>query len=115
MTTHTKHLTVAPWGSRTLHFHSWFAGRFGGTGNCVSPNASDIYIGGDHITQATLAHEWGHGECARKRTTFFYWLWVADHWLTQGYFHSKAEQEADEFMNAHQQDFPAEVKCDDDA
>lgn len=109
---HTKVITVSPWGSRTLHFHSKWAGRLGGTGNCVTPNATDIYVSTDRINQATLAHEWGHGICAQKRGNWLYLLWVIGRYITQGYLGSKAEREADDFMNAHWQDFPDFVRCD---
>lgn len=126
--THTKQVTIRPWGSRTLHFHSKWAGRLGGTGNCVSPNATDIYVAGDKINQMTLTHEFGHGEravqlgYAYKPQIAWRFLLALDWkhpfaggvnaWLQEGYRKSKAEREPDEFMWANYQAFPLEVRCD---
>ena len=110
---HTKQVTVEPFGSRTLHFHSKWAGRLGGTGNCVTPNATDIYVSTDRINRATLAHEFGHGEDA-ERLGWRYLPWVAWCYVTQGYLRSNAELSADRFMAAHHLSFPIEVRCDDD-
>ena len=111
---HSVTLTIPPWGTRTLHFHSKFAGRLGGSTNCVSPNATDIYIAGSVIHRDTLAHEWGHGEAARKRGMVGYLAWIIGRFVSQGYAGSKAEREADEWAAPRLNDFPAEVRCDDD-
>lgn len=127
---HTKVVTVGHWSPRTLHFHSKWAGRLGGTGNCVTPNEKDIYINGRKIHQMTLAHEFGHGERA-KRLGWQYkpqiaWRFLLSldwkrpmhkglsAWLHEGYIKSKAEYEADQFADDNWHLFPLEVCCDDD-
>ena len=110
---HSVTLTIPPWGTRTLHFHSKFAGRLGGSTNCVSPNATDIYIAGSVIHRDTLAHEWGHGLQA-EYCGWRYLPWVAWCFLRHGYANSPAERKADGFMQAFQLYFPIEVRCDDD-
>lgn len=112
MMTHTKTLTIAGLGTRTLVFHSRIA-RLGGPTNCVGWNADTILVASDRINGATLAHEWGHTVTAQKRG-WLYLPWVIGRFVTQGYAGSKAEREADEWAAPRLNDFPNEVRCDDE-
>ena len=117
MKPHTKQVTVEPWGTVTLHFHSKLAKWLGGERNCATPDADNILIAGDVIYQRTLAHEFGHRERA-KRLGWQYkpqiaWRFLLaldwkhplkgglNAWLQDGYAKSKAEAEADQFMRAN--------------
>lgn len=108
-----KILTIPGFGTRTLHFNSRVARILGGPGNlnnCVSPNATDIYISRGWITAMGLAHEWGHGEDA-KRLGGWYIPWVIWGYIsTLSHDGSPAEIRADAFMMAHYREFPQWVQ-----
>ena len=93
----------------TIHWHSTFAGRLGGSSNCVTLNARDIYCADGDINALTVAHEYGHTEQAR-RLGWRYLPWIAYCFLRYGYANSPAEKEANAFMWAHYQDFPNVVE-----
>lgn len=107
----TTLLTVPGYGTRRLHFNSWFARclKPGGINNSVSPNATDIYISRDWIQGRHLAHEWRHGDQAKERG-WKYLFWVVGCYLRQGYAKSDPETDADAFMDAHGHEFPTWVR-----
>ena len=82
---------------RTVHWWSRFAGRLGGSHNCVTPSASHIYCADGEMNPETQLHEDKHAITAEKRG-LLYLPWVAWQFITKGYLKSKAELEADEDM-----------------
>lgn len=109
--THTKYLAIAGLGVRKIVFHSKLARFIGGPTNNVGISKGTILVAGTKINQLTLAHEWGHTVTAGKRG-WLYLPWIIGRFVSQGYAHSKAEREADEWAWNHLHLFPAEVRCD---
>ena len=104
-------ITISGYGTRVLHFNSWFARALkpGGINNAVSPNATDIYISRDYIQGAHLAHEWGHGiDAAEKGWRYLPWV-IWGYIRTLSHDNSPAEIRADAYMNEHAHNFPAWV------
>lgn len=100
----TEHITLADGHVITLHYRHWiprFCMRFkGGINLCMTLSAKHIYVSQDWITARTLAHEVGHTFQAR-RLGWRYLPWVLLTYLRSGYTHSKAEVEADEYMDKY--------------
>ena len=102
----TTRYTHPVYGTVTIHWRSTWAGRLGGTNNCVTPTAHDIYVNAAAITQDTLAHEYGHILDAR-RLGWRYLPWIIWCRLAYGFEKSPAELRAGAFKDAHWQEFTA--------
>lgn len=83
---------------RVVHWWSKFAGRLGGSNNCVTLGATHILCADGDMNAATQAHEDAHAVTAEKRG-IGYLPWVIVAFLKDKYAGSKAEREADDGMN----------------
>lgn len=108
----SKVVVVPGFGVRTLHFNDKLAKRLYPSekpedNGAYSPNDKDIYIAKDWISGYHLAHEWGHGEDAR-RLGWRYLLWITACFVKAGFRHddSEAEKKADAFRDQHWKKFP---------
>lgn len=91
-----------------LHFESWIARvlKPGSVNNCVTLSARHVFVARDYITANGLAHEVGHTLQA-QRLGWRYLPAILWGYIRHGYSQSPLELEADLYMVAHANEYPA--------
>lgn len=91
-----------------LHFNSRIARLLkpGSVNNCVTLSQRHIFVARDYITANGLAHEVGHTLQA-QRYGWTYLFRIVAGYIRHGYSQSPLELEADLYMVAHANEYPA--------